>query len=261
MAPTTQPRENRLLALLPEEVYGAVVPRLEPCAIPRGFMIVHADAPIEYVYFPCSGIGSVINVSPEGNRVEAGLFGRDGFSPTAAAIDAGISISEVTVQVPGFAYRLPQAALSDLMRTQPVFAGLLHRCVHVLATQAGFTALSNAVHEINERLARWILMCHDRIDGDRLALTHEFIALMLAVRRPSVTTSLHVLEGKHFIRSLRGLVIVRDRAGLEEFASDAYGKAEEEYERLIGPLRKSRRNVRIESAAASFVPPRGRTAL
>lgn len=240
---TTQPKENRLLALLPEEEYVAVLPYLEPCPMPRAFMIVEANAAIEHVYFPCSGIGSVINISPEGNRVEAGLFGRDGFAPTAAAIDAGVSISEVTVQVPGFAYRLPQARLPDLMRTQPVFAGLLHKAVHVLATQAGFTALSNAVHEINERLARWILMCHDRIDGDKLALTHEFIALMLAVRRPSVTTALHVLEGNHFIRSLRGMVIVRDRAGLEEFASDAYGRAEEEYERLIGPLRKSKRQI------------------
>ncbi|PDT14174.1 Crp/Fnr family transcriptional regulator [Rhizobium sp. J15] len=243
MAETTQPKENRLLALLPEEEYAAIVPHLEPCDTPRGFLIVEADAPIDYVYFPCTGIGSVINVSPEGNRVEAGLFGRDGFAPTASAIDAGVSVSEVTVQVPGFAYRMPQARLPDLMRTQPVLADLLHKGVHVLATQAGFTALSNAVHEINERLARWILMCHDRIDGDKLALTHEFIALMLAVRRPSVTTALHVLEGNHFIRSLRGMVIVRDRAGLEEFASDAYGKAEEEYERLIGPLRKSKRQI------------------
>ncbi|PDT08276.1 MULTISPECIES: Crp/Fnr family transcriptional regulator [unclassified Rhizobium] len=238
-----RPKENRLLGLLPEDEYTAVAAHLEPCAIPRGHIIVPADAVIEHAYFPCSGIGSVINISPEGNRVEAGLFGRDGFAPVAAAIGAGISVPEVTVQVPGFAYRLRQTTLLDLMKTQPVFASLLHKVVHVLATQAGFTALSNAVHEIDERLARWILMCHDRIDGNELALTHEYIALMLAVRRPSVTTALHLLEGYRFIRSVRGLVIVRDRAGLEDFASDAYGKAEDEYERLIGPLRKSRRGL------------------
>ncbi|ARO27621.1 Crp family transcriptional regulator protein (plasmid) [Rhizobium sp. TAL182] len=236
-----RPKENRLLALLPENEYSAVVAHLEPCDIPRGFIIVEAGATIEHAYFPCSGIGSVINISPEGNRVEAGLFGRDGFAPTAAAIEAPVSILEVAVQVPGSAYRLPQGRLLDLMQTQPMFANLLHKSLHVLAIQAGFTALSNAVHAIDERLARWILMCHDRIDGNELALTHDFIALMLAVRRPSVTTALHVLEGNRFIRSVRGLVIVRDRAGLEDFASDAYGKAEEEYERLIGPLRKSTR--------------------
>ncbi|ANK94944.1 Crp family transcriptional regulator protein (plasmid) [Rhizobium sp. N6212] len=236
-----RPKENRLLALLPENEYSAVVAHLEPCDTPRGFIIVEAGATIEHAYFPCSGIGSVINISPEGNRVEAGLFGRDGFAPTAAAIEAPVSILEVAVQVPGSAYRLPQSRLLDLMQTQPMFANLLHKSLHVLAIQAGFTALSNAVHAIDERLARWILMCHDRIDGNELALTHDFIALMLAVRRPSVTTALHVLEGNRFIRSVRGLVIVRDRAGLEDFASDAYGKAEEEYERLIGPLRKSTR--------------------
>ncbi|MBX5068634.1 Crp/Fnr family transcriptional regulator [Rhizobium lentis] len=234
-------KENRLLALLPEEEFAAVQSHLEPTDTPRGFVIAEAGATIEYAYFPCSGVGSVINISPEGNRVEAGLFGRDGFAPTGAAIDAGISINEVAVQVPGFAYRLAQDKLADLMKTQPVFAGLLHRSTHVLAVQAGFTALSNAIHGIDERLARWILMCHDRIDGDKLALTHEFIAWMLAVRRPSVTTALHMLEGNHFIRSVRGLVIVRDRPGLEEFAADAYGKAEEEYERLIGPLKKTKR--------------------
>ncbi|PCK86961.1 Crp/Fnr family transcriptional regulator [Rhizobium sophoriradicis] len=244
MAETTmQPKENRLLGLLPEDEYAAVVAHLEPCAIPRGFIIAPADAIIEHAYFPCAGIGSVINISPEGNRVEAGLFGRDGFAPAAAVVGASISVPEVAVQVPGFAYRLRQSTLLDLMNTQPVFASLLHKAVYVLATQAGFTALSNAVHEIDERLARWILMCHDRIDGNELALTHEFIALMLAVRRPSVTTALHLLEGYRFIRSVRGLVIVRDRAGLEDFASDAYGKAEDEYERLIGPLRKSKRGL------------------
>ncbi|OWO94872.1 Crp/Fnr family transcriptional regulator [Rhizobium esperanzae] len=238
---TTPTKENRLFDLLPEGELATVVSHLEPCDTPRGFVMAKAGATIDYAYFPCSGVGSIINISPEGNRVEAGLFGRDGFAPTAAAIDGGISVTEVTVQVPGFAYRLRQDKLLDLMQTHPVFTSLLHKSTHVLATQAGFTALSNAIHGIDERLARWILMCHDRIDGDKLALTHEFIALMLAVRRPSVTTALHLLEGNHFIRSVRGLVIVRDRGGLEEFAADAYGRAEEEYERLIGPLRKSKR--------------------
>lgn len=102
--------------------------------------------------------------------------------------------------------------------------------------QTSYTALSNAVHPIAERLARWLLMSDDRLDGD-LPLTHEFLSIMLAVRRPSVTTALHVLEGNGFIRAARGSIVVRDRAALEEFAGDAYGVPEAEYERLIGPLR------------------------
>jgi CRP-like cAMP-binding protein len=98
------------------------------------------------------------------------------------------------------------------------------------------TVLANAHYPVDERLARWLLMCHDRWDGDVLPLTHEFMAVMLAVRRPSVTTALHVLEGNRFIRAERGCVTIRDRSALEEFAGDSYGPPEREYERLIGPL-------------------------
>ena len=114
---------------------------------------------------------------------------------------------------------------------------LLLRFVQALSTQTAFTALSNAVHQIDERLARWILMCDDRLDGADMPLTHEFMSIMLAVRRPSVTTALHILEGNRLIRAERGCIVVRDRAGLEEFAGDSYGVPEREYERLIGPLR------------------------
>jgi CRP-like cAMP-binding protein len=110
------------------------------------------------------------------------------------------------------------------------------RFAQVQGVQTAFTALSNAVHPINERLARWLLMCHDRHDSDEIPLTHEFLSLMLAVRRPSVTTALHVLEGNRFIRAERGHVTIRNRTALEEFAGDGYGKPEAEYRRLIGPM-------------------------
>jgi len=111
---------------------------------------------------------------------------------------------------------------------------ILANFVHALGTQVSFTALSNAVHSVDERLARWLLMVHDRSDGDELALTHGFLALMLSVRRPTVTTSIHVLEGKGFIRAERGVITIRDRRAMEDFARDAYGKPEEEYRRLLG---------------------------
>lgn len=110
--------------------------------------------------------------------------------------------------------------------------------IHAFGTQTSHTALSNAKHTIEERLARWLLMGHDRIDGDEIGLTHEFLALMLAVRRPSVTTALHILEGMRLVRNTRGCVVIRDRAGLEALAADAYGIPEAEYERIIGPLQR-----------------------
>ena len=125
---------------------------------------------------------------------------------------------------------------------------LLLRYAQAFSVQTSFTALSNAVHPIEERLARWLLMCHDRVEGNEVPLTHEFLSLMLAVRRPTVTTALHVLEGNRFITAERGLITIRDRPRLEEFAGNSYGRAETEYERLIGridPAQPRRRGATV----------------
>jgi CRP-like cAMP-binding protein len=212
---------------------------LEPVDLPRTFVLAELDAPIEHVYFPESGIGSVIAVSPEGNKVEAGLFGRDGFSPVQSLVGSSAHGQEIVMQVSGRGHRIDIGIFQRAMDANPALANLLMRYAQTLATQVSFTGLSNAVHHVDERLARWILMCHDRVDGDEIDLTHDYISIMLAVRRPSVTTSLHVLEGNGLIRSSRGKVIVRNRAALEEFAHDAYGRPEAEYRRLIGEMDSS----------------------
>jgi CRP-like cAMP-binding protein len=127
--------------------------------------------------------------------------------------------------------------LEQALDASPALRKLLSRYAQAMAIQTSFTALSNAVHNVEERSARWILMAHDRTDGDQIALTHDFLSIMLAVRRPSVTTALHALEGRHFIVSERALITIRDRAALESIAGDAYGTPEREYVRLVGPLR------------------------
>jgi len=166
--------------------------------------------------------------------VEGGMFGHDGFSPVQAAIGSDTSPHEVVMQAAGHGLRIALAAFQIALKQSPHFAHVLACYTQALSIQVTFTALSNATHSVDERLARWLLMCHDRMNGDELLLTHDYIALMLAVRRPSVTTSLHVLEGNHFIRSERGRIVIRDRAAMEEFAHDAYGRPEEEYRRLVG---------------------------
>lgn len=122
------------------------------------------------------------------------------------------------------------------METNRAFWKVMIRAIEAFAIQLAYTSVSNAVHDVNERLARWLLMCHHRVAGDELLLTHEFISLMLSVRRPSVTTSLHVLEGNGFIRAERGAITIRNRKSLEEFAHDAYGRPEAEYRRLMQGL-------------------------
>jgi CRP-like cAMP-binding protein len=227
-------KRNRLLGLLPDDEFHSVAAALEPVDLDRGFIIVKADRPIDYVYFLSNGIGSVVTISSDGQRAEAGMFGREGFSPTSAGVGGTISVHEVLMQVEGHGYRMPLDAVIRALSQHPVFANLLARFIQTFASQISYTALCNVTYQVDERLARWLLMCHDRVDGDEIALTHDFISLMLGVRRPSVTTALHVLEGKKLIRAERGRITIRDRKGMEEFAGNAYGKPEEELRRLIG---------------------------
>ena len=227
---------NRLLSLMSAEDFGRLAPSMEFMRLPKGTVLMKADDPIEYAYFLEDGVGSIIATSPEGLEAEAGLFGREAFAPTALLLGADTVANRIIIQINDDAWRIPKAPFLAAVDESPQLRGLLLRYVQALATQTAFTALSNAVHEIDERLARWILMCDDRLSGSSMALTHEFMSIMLAVRRPSVTTALHVLEGNGFIRAERGCITVRNRAALEQFAGDAYGRPEAEYGKLIGSM-------------------------
>ncbi len=226
---------NNLLRLMTPDSFSAIANRLEFLALPRGFELSEPHEEADYAYFPETGIASIVARSPQGQHAEIGIFGRDGMTPAAVVLDAGSDPFSIFMQVQGDGYRIPTAMLKQLLDQDDELKSLLGRYVQALAVQGAFTSLSNAVHHIDERLARWILMCHDRADGDEISLTHEFLSIMLAVRRPSVTTALHLLEGRKLIYSERGMIIVRDRQALEQFASDAYGESEREYIRLLGP--------------------------
>ena len=229
--------KNRLLRIMSAEDFASLAPHLQPCHREKGGTLFEAGDRTDTVWFFESGIGSIITTSPEGLKAENGLFGRDGFAPVGVIMGNDRSPHLGIAQVAGDCFNMPAAALIEAADTSVSLRTLLLRFAQALATQTSYTALSNAVHPIDERLARWILMCDDRSDGGELALTHEFLSIMLAVRRPSVTTALHVLEGNGFIRAERGCIIVRNRAAMVEFAGDSYGAPEAEYERLIGPLR------------------------
>lgn len=226
---------NILLRRLRPEDFALLAPHLELVELPQSMVLSEPDQPSEHAYFLERGVGSIIPASPERQMVEAGLFGRDGFWPTCLALGTERSPYQAIVQVSGEGHRMPLEALRQALTESRPLHNLLLRYAQTLMVQISCTALSNAVHPTDERLARWLLMCHDR-SGNEMDLTHEFISVMLAVRRPSVTTALHVLEGNGFIRGTRGVVTMKDRKALEEFAGDAYGRPEGEYARLIGPL-------------------------
>ncbi|MBW9117323.1 Crp/Fnr family transcriptional regulator [Rhizobium cauense] len=227
---------NKLLQILPERDYSEIVNDLDLVKLERGTVLAHAGEPIAHIYFLTSGIGSIIATTPEGNQAEAGIFGSEGYVPTSAVADAEISPHDVVVQLSSEAYRMNYERFRNWMEENKNFSKVMIRSIEAFSIQLTFTAVSNAMHDVTERLARWLLMCHDRVSGNEIGLTHEFISLMLAVRRPSVTTSLHILEGNGFIKSERGNIIMRNRPAMEEFARDAYGKPEEEYRRLMANL-------------------------
>ncbi|CAH1688768.1 CRP-like cAMP-binding protein [Hyphomicrobiales bacterium] len=236
MAMQQSETRNRLLSLLPHDDFLALAPHLLPIALPKGYLIARAQQEMAHAYFLEAGIGSIVAHSPEGQKAETGLVGREGVLPVAFALDVSISSQEIIMQVEGHGLRIESGVLRELLASRPRVRQIMSRFAHAMWIQTAQTALSNAVHTVEERLARWLLMCLDRVDDGEIALTHEYMAIMLAVRRASVTTALHVLEGNRFIHADRGRVIVRDRKALEAFAADAYGAPELEYGRLIGPL-------------------------
>jgi CRP-like cAMP-binding protein len=228
---------NQLLAALSDDDFAILKERLEPVPLSRGNVLIQPNVPIEYVYFFEAGVTSIVANTSGGRRIEIGLAGWDGMAGTPILLGVDRTPHETFMQVSGSALRIKASELRELIQQSPSLNELLLRYVQAFSIQTAHTALSNGSYNIGERLARWLLMCHDRLDGDELPLTHEFIAVMLGVRRAGVTEAMHILEGQHIIRAVRGNILVLDRAKLEEAAGDSYGTPEVEYRRLIGPLR------------------------
>jgi CRP-like cAMP-binding protein len=231
-APQQSSLRNQLLAGLVPEDYAALQPHLEPVQFEIRQVLSEANQPIEYVYFPEMGLASVTTNSGD-SMIEIGIVGREGMTGTPIVLGTDRTPFKCFIQMAGHGLRLPTAALKVAISTHPALDRSLRRYTQAMAVQTSATAFANAEHTVEMRLARWLLMCHDRTDGDDLGLTHEFLSMMLGVRRPGVTTAIHVLEGNHLIRASRGLITVRNREGLETLADNAYGMPEAEYARLM----------------------------
>lgn len=228
---------NRLISNLEQHDRDRVIPHMKPVKLPRLFVMAEPDKPAVRSYFLESGIGSVVAVSPGGSEAEVAIFGREGMSPPNSLFEDDRAPFKVFVQVEGHGHSIENEILFELLAESRTFRRVLSRYAQTLFVQTAYTSLSNASHSIEKRLARWLLMVHDRSDSASLPLTHDFLSAMLNVRRQSVTDSLHVLEGESFISNTRGLVTIRNRERLVAFAGDAYGVPEAEFERLIGSMR------------------------
>ena len=232
--PSQRYARNGLLAVLTASDYEALKDAFEPVALARGDILVEPDQPFPHVTFVETGVVSAVSKG-DGRRIEIGLVGRDGFVGVPLALGVDRSPHESIVQIEGTGLRLSSAAFSELLDQHPAIRMVLLRYAHLFQLQTAQTALSNGSYSLEERLARWLLMCGDRMDGDEFPVTHEFLAFMLGVRRPGVTTTVHILEGAGMIRARRSRIQILDRAKLEEAAGESYGTAEAEYRRLIVP--------------------------
>lgn len=225
--------QNRLLAALQPEEFARLAPHLEPMPVAARQILVTANAPITHAVFFEEGLASLIADTHEG-RVEIGLVGYEGMVGVPLLLDAERTPHTAMVQAEGRVLRIAAAELRAAIEASAVLRGVLGRYVQSLIVQVGQTVYANTDYTIEARLARWILMTQDRLRRDELPLTHDFMATMLGVRRPGVTTALHLLEGARLIQARRGRITVLDRERLIEFAGDSYGPAEAEYERLLG---------------------------
>ncbi|MFT6530954.1 MAG: CRP-like cAMP-binding protein [Limimaricola cinnabarinus] len=224
---------NQLLARMPAALADLMLTHLESVDLPQGMIIEQPDEAVEHVYFPTRGVISIVAMTPEGGaRIEAGLVGREGMSGSMVVLGTDRSPHQTTVQIGGAGYRMETARLQEALQQDALRERLLHYC-HALSIQTAHTALANAKLKLDARLARWLLMCHDRIEGDEVTLTHDFLSTMLGVRRAGVTVSLHILEGQGLVRATRGLIRILDREGLEEMVGGCYGVPEAEYARLL----------------------------
>jgi CRP-like cAMP-binding protein len=225
---------NRILSCLSATDAALLEPRLASIDLPLRKQLEASHRPIEHVYFPESGIVSVVANGDSKRSIEVGLIGREGMTGLAVVMGTDRSSHRTYVQSAGSALRITSNHLREAMQKSPAMHQRFLLYGHAFMMQTGYTAVANGRSTIEERLARWILMARDRIDADQLSLTHEFLAMMLGVRRPGVTVALNLLERMGLIRSVRGKISIIDRRGLEKISNGAYGEPEAEFNRLFG---------------------------
>ncbi len=225
---------NRLLAALPHDVLERLLPKLTLVEISMRQALYRPAAPIDAAYFPESGIISMVSILAEGEQVEVGMVGREGMVGTSLLADVETSYIETVVQGPGSALRMDARAFRQELQANPPFRALLLRYSEAHQAQVIQTAACNGRHALEQRLARWLLMVHDRTDGDEIPTTQDFIATMLGVHRPSVTVAAGALQRAGLIRYTAGRVTVLDRARLEAASCECHGVVRHRFAEVVG---------------------------
>jgi CRP-like cAMP-binding protein len=230
---SSTPKDNALLAALPEDVYQALLPFLEPVPLPLGMAVYESGGKQGYVYFPTSGIVSLLYVLEDGSSAEIAVTGNEGLVGISLFMGGETTPSRAVVQSAGQAYRLRAAVLKERFERGGVLQHLLLRYTQALITQMAQTAVCNRHHSVDQQLCRWLLLSLDRLPANELVMTQELIANMLGVRREGVTEAAGKLQAEGLIEYRRGRITILDRAHLEARVCECYSVVKKEYERLL----------------------------
>ena len=236
-SPAAEPRAsstNRLLGALSDSDYALLSPHLTARPLPVRANLELPGVPIRSVFFIEHGIASVVALADHHTEVEVGLIGCEGVSGFSIILGSDRSPLHTYMQVAGSGFSIPSAKFSSAIEQSPTLKRMLLRYAQAFAIQTTYTAAANAKANIESRLARWLLMAHDRVPKNAIPLTHEFLSIMLGVRRAGVTDCLRALAKRGLIHSPKNsLIELVDRKGLEETAGHYYGAPEREYKRLM----------------------------
>lgn len=224
---------NRLLAKMSSQDWALVSPHLETVTLKERQVVEVPNKPITHVYFVETGVVSVVAVNEEDHRIEVGVIGKEGMTGVPLVLGDDRAQHSAYMQIGGNGRRMPAAAFVDALGRSESLRSLMMKSAQAFMIQTAHTALANGRAKLEERLARWLLMAHDRLDSDSVPLTHEFLAVMLGVRRAGVTVALHSFERRGLITTKRGQLTLVDRTGIEKVAGSFYGIPEAELKRLM----------------------------
>ena len=224
---------NRILAALSAAEFGRISAGLELVPLVHTQNLYKANTPIKDVWFPESGMISLVQPLSDGSMIEVGMIGKEGMLGVPLALGANRWPVEAMVQMPGSALRMAAQDLLEAMAHSATLRKLLLRYTQALLIQTAQSAACNSRHNLNQRLARWLLTAHDRSDDDILRLSHEFIAMMLGIRRAGVTVALSEFKKAGILTNHHGRLTVLNRRALEEAACECYGAVKAESDRLM----------------------------
>ncbi len=231
-----KPRQNLLLASLPDAEWERWRPQLELVDLPLGKVLHESGERMKFVYFPTSGIVSLLYVLNNGASAEIAVVGNEGLVGVSVFMGGGSTPSRAVVQSAGMGYRLSAEALQAEFERSPPVMHLFLRYTQALITQMSQTAVCNRHHTLDQQLCRWLLLSLDRLPGNELVMTQELISNMLGVRREGVTEAALKLQTAGLIRYVRGRILVLDRPKLELRTCECYEVVKREYDRLLPGL-------------------------